>query len=112
MSDAIGRFTVVVVEFPFVERKGERRRPALVLTDGKRNRQTGTAVIAMITREAASPWPGDVVITHLAEAGLTKPCKVRMKLHTIQTDSVRPVGMLHDMDRAAVLKSLRECLAL
>lgn len=112
MSDSLRRFDIVVVEFPFVERAGARKRPALVLSDERHNRQTGAAIIAMITRASAPPWPGDVAIAHGAEAGLTKACKVRMKLHTVEAASLYAVGTLHEADQQAVARSLRECLAL
>lgn len=106
------RFDIVVVDFPFAERQGQRKRPALILSGEHRNGCTGTAIIAMITRADAAPWPGDIDVARYDEAGLRKPCKVRLKLHTIDINAVKAVGCLHDDDRAPVMNSLRQALSL
>jgi len=49
---------VVVVPFPFSEKVGEKRRPAVVLSRRKFNRKGHTAFV-MITTKVEPPWPGD-----------------------------------------------------
>jgi len=49
---------VAVVPFPFSERPGTKRRPALTLSDRRFN-QAGHTILAMITTKTHSPWPGD-----------------------------------------------------
>ena len=47
-------FEVVVVPFPFTDRKTNKRRPALILSDDiKFNTPSGHAVLAMINRKTA-----------------------------------------------------------
>ena len=105
-----GAFDVVVVDFPFVEQPQSRKRPALVVSRDRFNSETGTAIVAMITREGAAPRRGDVLLGDVITAGLNKPSKVRMKLHTVETGNLRIVGSLAMPDRTAVQTALREVL--
>src|SRR3712207_3275011 len=72
---------VVVVPFPFTDKAGTKRRPALVLSSRAFN-EHGHTVLAMITTKFHFPWPGDTSITDLVTAGLRSPCIVRLKLFT------------------------------
>ncbi len=104
------RWDVVVVPFPFSEKTGSKRRPALVLSNAAFNR-SGHTVLAMITTRGHHPWPGDYEITDLEAAGLPLPCIVRLKLFTLDNRLIlRRAGRLADGDREAVRGSLRECL--
>lgn len=97
---------VVVVPFPFSERPGGKRRPALVLSHRHFN-ESGHTVLAMITTTPRSSWPGDVAIDHLEEAGLHRPCVVRLKLFTLDNRLIlKRAGKLADTDRAAVERNL------
>lgn len=103
-------FDVVVVDFPFVEQVRSRKRPALVVSRDGFNAETGTAIVAMITRGTAPPRTGDVPVGDVVTAGLNKPSKIRMKLHTVETGALRTVGSLAGADRAAVEAALRSVL--
>jgi len=59
----------VAVPFPFTERLGEKKRPALVLSRKPFNRAEHT-VLAMITSAAHRRWPGDVNLAHWEATGL------------------------------------------
>ena len=97
---------VVVVPFPFVDRAGSRRRPALVLSDRSFN-EAGNTVLAMITTRAHRPWPGDTELSDLHAAGLHVPCLVRLKLFTLDNRLVaKRIGRIGDGDRATVLAEL------
>ena len=101
---------VVVVPFPFSERPGTRRRPALVLSRPLFNRSGHTA-LAMITTRAHRPWPGDVEIERLQQAGLPLPCIVRLKLFTLDNRLLaRKIGSLATVDRRLVSEALRSHL--
>lgn len=101
---------VVVVPFPFVERFGAKRRPALVLSDAGFN-STGNTVLAMITTAPAGEWPSDVRLSDLEVAGLSSPCVVRFKLFTLDNRLlVRRAGELSARDHAAVKRSLKKVL--
>jgi len=102
---------VAVVPFPFSERPGTKRRPALVLSHRTFN-EAGHTIFAMITTKTRSPWPGDVVIEHLQAAGLLHPCIVRLKLFTLDNRLIRrQAGRLAEKDRKAIQASLREFVA-
>lgn len=98
---------VVVVPFPFVERAGTRKRPALVLSDRSFN-DAGNTVLAMITTRAHRPWPGDTELADLHAAGLRVHCLVRLKLFTLDNRLLaKKIGRLGEEDRAVILSELR-----
>ena len=104
------RWDVVVVPFPFSEKKGSKRRPALVLSNAAFNKSGHTA-LAMITTRGHHPWPGDCEITDLGAAGLPLPCIVRLKLFTLDNRIIlRRLGRLSSSDRARVETSLNNHL--
>ena len=88
------RFEVVVVPFPFTDRRADIRRPALILSDEIQfNKPGGHAVLAMITSQKNPDWPLDTPVTGNRQAGLTAPSKVRMKLFTLdQRLIVKKIG--------------------
>jgi mRNA interferase MazF len=101
---------VAVVPFPFFERPGTKRRPALVLS-GRSFNQAGHTVLAMITTRGHDPWPGDVELQRHEEAGLDRPCIVRPKLFTLDNRLLlRRTGTLAAGDRRAVRRALRDVL--
>jgi len=105
-SAIFDRWDVVVVPFPFSEKGGRKRRPALVLSNREFNR-AGHAVLAMITTKGHDPWPGDCEITDLEAAGLPRPCIVRMKLFTLDNRLIqRRIGELSEADHKRVQRSL------
>lgn len=105
-------FDVVVVPFPFTDRRTSKRRPALVLSraDTFGNR-AGHSVLAMITSQAQSPWPLDAAISNGKSAGLSSPSTVRMKLFTLDHRLIlRKAGRLARRDRQKVIRSLESLL--
>jgi len=105
-------FDVVVVPLPFADRNTSKRRPALVLSDGRAfNQPSGHSVLAMITSARHSDWPLDVEIEDLNAAGLPSASVVRMKLFTLANPLViRKAGKLSPKDRAGVADSLGQLL--
>ena len=105
-------FEVVVVPFPFTDRKADKRRPALILSDDiKFNKPSGHAVLAMITSQKNPDWPLDTTITSIRRTGLTAPSKVRMKLFTLDSRLiVKKIGTLTNRDKKAVGKALQRLL--
>ena len=103
---------VVVVPFPFSERRAAKRRPALVVSSARFNEAHGQVILAMIT-STAGEWPSDVALRGRREAGLNVPCKVRLKLFTLDhTLIVRRLGALSKRDGTAVRDALRRFLAM
>ena len=101
---------VVVVPFPFTERPGARRRPAVVLSNREFNRH-GHTILAMITTRGHRPWPGDSETADLEAAGLEVPCIIRLKLFTLDNRLLlRRLGQLSAADRKAAGPEMRRQL--
>ena len=99
-------FDVVVVPFPFTDREAERRRPALIVSSSDFNETHAQSILAMIT-SAGGEWPSDVALLDWSEAGLSVPCKVRLKLFTLDDALIlRKAGALSERDAEAVRSSL------
>ena len=104
-------YDVVVVPFPFTDRRASKRRPALALSSSEFNASSGNTVLAMITSAANPPWPLDVKIEG-ANTGLSAPSKVRMKLFTLDNRLVlKKAGRLAQSDRTAIDGSLARLLS-
>ena len=103
-------FDVVTVPFPFVDRAQSKRRPAVVLSSARFfNSAAGHSVFAMITSSKNEPWPLDMLIGDLADAGLHAPCVVRMKFFTLDNRLVLArIGSLSSADRESLLVSVRQ----
>ena len=97
--------------FPFVERAGAKRRPALVISAGAFAPSSHVAM-AMITTGARRRWPGDVELVDYRDAGLHHPCVIRLKLFTLDRRLIaKTLGRLSAADRKAARDSLRRFLA-
>lgn len=103
---------VAVVPFPFSEKPGTKRRPALVLSSRDFN-QAGHTICAMITTKTHRPWPGDVDIEDGRPAGLPRPCIVRPKLFTLDNRLIsRRAGALTRYDQDSVRTRFAEFVPL
>ncbi|MDP2878383.1 MAG: type II toxin-antitoxin system PemK/MazF family toxin [Sulfuricella sp.] len=111
---AYKQYDVVAVPFPFTDSSMQKRRPALVLSDHANfNAKIGHSVMAMITSEKNAPWPLDVRIVDLSQAGLPAPSVVRMKLFTLDHRFVvAKVGALSNADRLLVNDALDKLSAI
>jgi mRNA interferase MazF len=102
-------YDVVVIPFPFTDRRASKRRPALALSSSAFNASSGNTVLAMITSAANPPWPLDVKIEG---AGLSAPSKVRMKLFTLDNRLIlKKAGRVAQSDRTAIDGSLARLLS-
>ena len=103
---------VVVVPFPFTDRPVTRRRPALVVSSAAFNDAHAQAILAMIT-STSGEWPSDVSIQEWRKAGLRVPCKVRLKLFTLDGALIlRKLGRLSKRDGKTVRNALAHSLSL
>lgn len=110
LPQAYAQWDVVIVPFPFSTQPGQKRRPALVLSESAFNRH-GYTVLSMITTAGHHPWPGDVNLTDLKTAGLSAPCLVRLKLFTLDHRLiVRKIGRLSTADYQQVSQQLQTYL--
>lgn len=104
------KWDTVVVPFPFTERAGSKRRPALVLSQQSFNEE-GHTLLAMITTARDHEWPGDTDVGDLDSAGLTADCFVRLKLFTLDNRLIlRRLGGLAAADRRNVDTALTDML--
>ena len=102
---------IVWLQFPFVEIGTLKARPCVVLNSAPLGPDGDLIWAAMITGAAKSGWPGDVVISDHAAAGLPIPSIVRRaKLATLAGGSARHVGHLAAADLTAVLSFLKATL--
>ena len=102
---------VVAVPFPFTDRPAVKRRPALVVSSAAFNHAHAQSILAMIT-SARSAWPSDIAIRDWRQAGLHVPCRVRLKLFTLdEALLVRKLGALSQRDGQAVVDALSRSLA-
>ena len=93
-------YGVVVVPFPFTDRKASKRRPALVLSSEAFNQDVRHVVLAMITSAEQSAWMGDYEIKDLTAAGLPAACVVRLRLFTLDNRLIlRSSGRLSPADQ-------------
>lgn len=103
---------IAVVPFPFTDLARAKARPALALSAGTANRESGHTIFAMITTAARSRWSTDVALTDLDSCGLSKPSVVRLKLFTLDNRLIaRRIGRLTRNDSLAVANILRTVLA-
>ena len=103
------QFDIVVVPFPFVDSVTAKKRPALILSSSKYfNHETKHSIMAMITSARNKPWPGDVNISNLKNAGLSKPSVIRMKLFTLDHRLIlNSIGALSPKDQKAIRTMLQ-----
>lgn len=102
---------VVAVPFPFTDRPAVKRRPALVVSSAAFNHAHAQSILAMIT-SARSAWPSDVALRDWREAGLHVPCRVRLKLFTLDDGLLlRKLGVLSKRDGQVVADALSRSLA-
>ena len=102
---------LVVVPFPFTDRRTVKRRPALIVSSAEFNALHRQSILAMIT-SALTEWRSDVALKDWRKAGLNVPCKVRFKLFTLDNVLIlRKIGTLSEQDRKAVRNALTRHLA-
>ena len=104
-------WSVVVVPFPFVERRQAKRRPAVVLSPVRFQEEHQCAVLAMITDARNPRWPSDVVLRDLAGAGLHFSSVFRCKVFTLDNRLILArIGALSGADRRAAAGALRAAI--
>jgi mRNA interferase MazF len=103
---------IVRVEFPYADQPLARKRPALVIATPDLDAPFAVLWVVMITSARHDPWRGDVAITDLDSAGLSRASYIRTsKVATIDTRYVSPIGCLAEQDRGEVVHWLRTLFA-
>jgi mRNA interferase MazF len=103
-SATYSRWDVVAVHFPFVERTGAKRRPAVIVSGDGLARGHGLYWLVMVTTAKAGLKPDDIPISNREVAGLPEQCVVRpSRLATLGGAQLsHRLGSLGRKDRAAV----------
>lgn len=102
-------FDVVVVPFPFTDKKASKRRPAVILSAAVGPSDMPHYVMAMITSAGNAPWPLDHRVHDLRSAGLPAPSVIRLKCFTLdQRLILRRSGSLSGKDRTAFSANIRQ----
>jgi mRNA interferase MazF len=103
---------VVLVPYPFGERAGGRKRPALVVSSEAYFQDTSQLIIAQVTSRVTGPSrPGDYHIQDWRAANLPRPALVRARLATVDASMVlRRLGNLGTEELGAALAALKPVL--
>ena len=112
--ESFRQFDVVKVPFPFSEKRAQKRRPALIVSQPRSfDSKIQHSVLAMITTKSHASWPLDIAISHLDEAGLSFPSLIRFKMFTLdQRLILARLGHLHLQDRQAAREALKKLFQL
>lgn len=100
---------VVLVPFPFTDQSGTKKRPAVVVSSRRYNRQRRDVVIMAITSQMRTPLAfGEAMVADWQGAGLLKESVLKPVFATIEQGLVlRVMGRLSANDG----KTMREVLA-
>jgi len=104
---------VVKIPLPAAAASVIEYRPALVIAAGRLESAHELLWALMITSAANPPWPTDVPITDLRNAGLPAPSVVRCaKITTIDKNHAQKIGVLaRPAERAAIARHLALAVA-
>lgn len=108
---------VIVVEVPFSDLSGAKRRPALIVSADRFHRALPDIIVCPISSQARyhrRPGPGDCPLDGWSRVGLRHPSTVRVsKLLAIDKQIVkRSLGVLPPADLARVSAVIREAFGL
>lgn len=104
-------FSVIVVPFPFTDLSKSKKRPALVVSTEKFQKSNGYISLLMITTAKNSKWFGDLLISDLAETGLSVPSYVRQKIFTIDSRLIeKRIGHLSKNDIKKIKLLFHDCI--
>jgi mRNA interferase MazF len=105
---------VILVDIAFSGAVGYKRRPAVVVSQGRFNTAGIKLIVAAITSNVSPPFrPCDTLLSDWSLAGLLKPSAVRGVLATVdKSDIVRKLGALSPKDFSSVEQGIANILGL
>jgi mRNA interferase MazF len=107
------RGAVVLVSFVFTDEKGERRRPAVIVSSDTYNLSRREVIIAAITSRTDRILIGDHLISNWQGAGLLFPSVATGIIRTIKQGMIaRKLGTMPRPDMQAIEDNLRDALGL
>lgn len=106
------RGDVVVLDVPFTDQRGGKRRPALVVSAAAFHRALPDVIVCPVSsrpRHYHRPGPGDHPLRHWQTSGLRHPSTARVSnLLAVEKSLIRRrLGAVHDEDLRAVDALLR-----
>ena len=114
MKQHYQRGDILLVEMPFTDGPGGKKRPALVLSTESFNGSGLKIVVAAITTNLNTPFrPGDTTLGDWHSAGLLRPSAVRGYLGMVDQRHVeRVLGKMTDKDFSQVEQGIAVVLGL
>ena len=114
MRPSYQRGDVFLVEMPFTDGQGEKKRPAVVLSTEAFNRAGIKLIVAAITTNLIQPSrPGDTILSDWQGAGLLLPSAVRGYLGMVDQRRVGSrLGTMPAADFAQVEQGIATVLGL
>jgi mRNA interferase MazF len=105
---------VVLVSFPFTSQIATKKRPAVVVSNSRYNRQKSDVVIMAITSQLRTSVSfGEVWLSEWQSANLLKPSAVKPVFATIeQTLIQRHLGKLSSQDQGALRTAIASVLGI
>ncbi len=106
-------FSIVVVPFPFTDSTKKKKRPALVISSEKFQKDNGHAILSMITTAKHSKWHGDFPIKDLETTKLPIKSYIRQKIFTIDSRLIeKKLGALSIKDAKSAKDLLKTCISI
>lgn len=104
---------IVLVPFPFTDQSAVKRRPAVVISGNRYNRECPDLIIMAVTSQVRTAGGlGEVPVIAWKESGLLKPSAVKPVIATIEQSLVaRRLGRLAPPDQASLKQALAAILA-
>lgn len=103
--------SIVVVRFPFLEVKGYKWRPGLVVTGDVFHKQHGLCWVMMITTDTQAKRH-DIAIAPSEETGLLQPCFIRpSKMVATDLRTIRWMGQAPNAVTREAVAFARDALA-
>jgi mRNA interferase MazF len=107
------RGDVVLLELPFSDRTGKKKRPGLVIANETYLSATSDVIVCAITSQTqrALAFPGATEVRRWKEAGLLAPSVVKATIHTVDRALIdKRLGGLDSQDLSRVDESLMTVL--
>lgn len=108
---------IIVVNVPFSNHSGVKRRPALVVSVAAFHRKLPDVIVCPVSSQPLfyrNPRKGDIPLRHWRHSGLLHPSAVRIsKVLSVDRQIIQGIlGSLSRQDAARVNEGLREALGL
>ena len=103
---------VVLVPFPFTDQTGSKKRPAVVVSSDRYQRERPDLILMPITSQnPGSVRFGDVPVGDMQAAGLLLPGVIKPILLTVETRLViKTLGRLDDDDQRALRHTIAQLI--